>query len=183
MDVSLLHTAQLTADQLAAIRAMLDAAYDGEFADEDWDHALGGLHAIVWEGDAPVAHGSAVRRQFLYAAPDVAWRNAEPFRVGYIEAVAVRADRRRQGLGRAVMAALTDVCLKGFAFGALSASDEGMPLYQALGWQPLRGATFVLSASGAKRTAEEDGGIYVTPGAPIDLDGRLACDWRGGDVW
>ena len=82
MDVTLLHTAQLSPDQLAAIRAMLDAAYDGEFADEDWDHALGGVHAVVWDGDKPAAHGSVVRRQFLYAGPDIAWRNAEPFRVG-----------------------------------------------------------------------------------------------------
>ena len=34
------------------------------------------------------------------------------------------------------------------------------------------------------RTAEEDGCIYVLPGAAeLDLGGELTCDWRDGDVW
>ena len=34
-------------------------------------------------------------------------------------------------------------------------------------------------------TPDEQGGVYVLPveGVPLDLSGRLACDWRDGDVW
>jgi hypothetical protein len=33
-------------------------------------------------------------------------------------------------------------------------------------------------------TPEDNGGIYVFPGAvPLDLSGPLTCDWRDGDVW
>jgi aminoglycoside 2'-N-acetyltransferase I len=34
-----------------------------------------------------------------------------------------------------------------------------------------------------ERTPDEDEGIYVLPVEPLALTGRLACDWRGGDVW
>jgi len=40
--VSLIHTARVDAATLEAARALMDAAFDGEFGD-DWDHALGGL--------------------------------------------------------------------------------------------------------------------------------------------
>ena len=39
-------------DELAAIRALLDEAFDGDFGDDDWEHALGGIHVLVHEGDA-----------------------------------------------------------------------------------------------------------------------------------
>jgi aminoglycoside 2'-N-acetyltransferase I len=35
-----------------------------------------------------------------------------------------------------------------------------------------------------RRTADDDGGVYVLPGAvALDLAGALTCDWRDGDVW
>jgi aminoglycoside 2'-N-acetyltransferase I len=35
-----------------------------------------------------------------------------------------------------------------------------------------------------RRTAEDDGGVFVLPVAPgLDLRGDLTCDWRDGDVW
>lgn len=38
----LAHTADLGPDELTAARALLDDAFEGDFADEDWDHGLGG---------------------------------------------------------------------------------------------------------------------------------------------
>jgi aminoglycoside 2'-N-acetyltransferase I len=35
---------------LAELRRLLDAAFEGEFSDDDWNHALGGVH--VWVADA-----------------------------------------------------------------------------------------------------------------------------------
>jgi aminoglycoside 2'-N-acetyltransferase I len=39
-----------------------------------------------------------------------------------------------------------------------------------------------------RRTADDDGAVYVLPGAaplepPLDVTGELTCDWRDGDVW
>ena len=45
-----------------AIRALLDAAFAGDFDDDDWAHALGGTHALVEADGAVVAHASVVPR-------------------------------------------------------------------------------------------------------------------------
>ena len=39
-------TADLSEPFLRDIRALLDSAFEGDFNDHDWDHALGGVH--VW---------------------------------------------------------------------------------------------------------------------------------------
>ncbi|MEU6891364.1 hypothetical protein ABZ934_06120 [Streptomyces sp. NPDC046557] len=41
----------------------LDAAFDGDFADEGFEHALGGLHVPVREDGGLLAHGSVVQRR------------------------------------------------------------------------------------------------------------------------
>ncbi|MFM9662835.1 GNAT family N-acetyltransferase, partial [Streptomyces scabiei] len=79
-------------------RALLDAAFDDGFDEEDWEHALGGLHVLAHDGTGLLAHGSVVMRRALHRGR---W-----LRVGYVEAVAVRADARRRGLGGQVMGAL-----------------------------------------------------------------------------
>lgn len=69
--------------------------------DHDWEHALGGVHAIIWEAGELVGHGSVVQRRLLHGG--------RALRTGYLEGVAVRADRRRHGLGVTVMEALERV--------------------------------------------------------------------------
>ena len=34
--------------------------------DHDWEHALGGVHALVWEGGELVGHASVIQRRLLY---------------------------------------------------------------------------------------------------------------------
>ena len=109
----------------------------GSFDDTDWDHALGGMHALVHDGGELVGHGSVVQRRFLHAG--------RSWRVGYVEAVAVAASVRRRGHGAAVMAALAEVVARAHDFGALSATEDGAPLYRSRGWQPWRGPLSVLS--------------------------------------
>jgi aminoglycoside 2'-N-acetyltransferase I len=170
------HTADLDAASLAAARAMLDAAFDGDFADDDWEHSLGGMHAIALEGGEPVAHAALVQRRILHAG--------RALRAGYVEGVGVRTDRRRRGLGAAVMAPLERLLRGAFELGALGATDDGARLYEARGWQRWRGPTSALTPAGIVRTPEADGGVYVLPlGVPLDLDGELTCDWRDGDAW
>jgi aminoglycoside 2'-N-acetyltransferase I len=104
--------------------------------------------------------------------------------VGYVEGVAVREDRRRRGHGGTVMAALERVVGGAYELGALGATDEAVPFYESRGWRRWEGPTSALTPEGVRRTASDDGGVYVLVGhAPLDLDGEITCDWRDGDVW
>jgi aminoglycoside 2'-N-acetyltransferase I len=175
-DVRTAHTADLDAATLRAARALLHAAFGDVFTDEDWDHGLGGVHALVWEGGELIAHGSVVQRRLLH--------QGRSLRTGYVEAVAVRPDRQRRGHGHALMEALERVVRGAYELGALSASDEGAGLYAARGWRRWEGPTYALTPHGIARTARDDDSVYVLPvSAALDLSGELTCDWREGDVW
>jgi aminoglycoside 2'-N-acetyltransferase I len=175
-DVRTAHTADLDAATLQAARALLDAVFGDEMTDEDWDHALGGVHALAWEAGELIGHASVVQRRILHGG--------RALRAGYGEGVAVRADRQRRGHGGALMAAVERVVRGAYDLGALGATDEGAGLYTARGWKRWEGPTSALTPAGVVRTAEEDGSVYVLPvGVPLDLSGELTCDWRDGDVW
>ncbi|MFD5034490.1 GNAT family N-acetyltransferase [Streptomyces sp. NPDC058220] len=172
------HTFELGAAVLAEIRALLDQVFEGGFSDQDWDHGLGGVHAFVRDPDGSlVAHGSVIQRRVLH--------DGRSYRIGYVEAVGVRADRRRQGVGGRVMAALERVIDGAYDAGALSASDEGAPLYRARGWQLWPGGIEALSPGGVVRLPDEDDCTYLRPAAGRALPGPggpLVFDWRDGDV-
>ena len=169
-------TADLRPAELAAARALVDVAFAGSFGDVDWANALGGIHALASEDGELVAHASMAPRLLRY--------DGRTLRTGYVEAVAVRPDRRRRGLGARVMAPLERAIRAGFDAGALSATDDGAPLYAARGWIRWSGPTSVLTAAGPVRTEDDDGSVYVLPaGVPLDPSRPLACDWREGDVW
>ncbi|MET9853094.1 GNAT family N-acetyltransferase [Streptomyces sp. NPDC006450] len=178
-DVSLRHTAQLTREELRRVRELLDGAFEGDFGDEDFEHALGGMHVLVYEADALVAHGSVVQRRVLH--------RGRALRTGYVEAVAVRAGRRRRGLGGVVMEAVEGVVERAYVLGALSASADGARLYAGRGWRVWGGEIGVLGPGGPERLPEEEGSTYVwtPPGGGVLLDpaaGPLRFDWRDGDV-
>lgn len=167
-------TDELSAVELVDTRALLDAAFT-DFSDHDWSHALGGVHALAVEEGRVLAHGSVVPRRLL--------QGGHPLHCGYVEAVAVRPDVQRRGLGSAVMAALEDLA-PAYDLLALSASARGVPLYRARGWSLWRGPSSVLTLDGPVPTPDDDGSIYVLPGTSgVDLDGPITCDWRDGDVW
>jgi aminoglycoside 2'-N-acetyltransferase I len=175
-NVLIRHTAVLDDADLAAIRALCDAAFDGDFGDDDWEHTLGGVHALRVEGDRLVAHAALVGRRLLH--------DGRALRTGYVEAVAVAADRRRRGYGAAVMRALHPYIDRGYTLGALATSDDGAPLYAALGWTRWPGPTAVLSPDGVRGTPDADGAIFVRAvSAHLDPALPLVCDWRNGDVW
>ena len=174
-DVRTAHTADLDERALEAARALLYAAFD-DMTEHDWNHNLGGIHAMLWEGSDLIAHASVYQRRVIHGG--------EVLRAGYVEGMAVREDRRRRGHGRAIMTAIERVIREGHDLGALGATDEAVPLYTSHGWRQWQGELFALTPDGVVRTAEEDGNVYVLPGsAPLDLAGELTCDWRDGDVW
>lgn len=175
--VRLSHTWVVSATERAAIRRLLDLAFDGDFDDTDFDHALGGLHVIVTADDdarAIVGHASVVARQMLIGD--------EPRRCGYVEAVAVDTAYQRRGIGGRLMSTVEQIVDGAYDLGALGASDAGRPLYLAHGWMSWRGPLGVLAPDGLRLTPDDRGAVLVR-GADLDLEARLACDWRAGDVW
>ena len=122
-----------------------------------------------------VGHGSLVQRRLLH--------DGRALRAGYVEAVATAAGYRRRGVGTALMAALEELA-PGYDLLALGATDDGVLLYETRGWQRWRGRLSALTPSGVVPTPDDEGWLFVLPGAaPLDLDGELTCDWRDGDVW
>ncbi|MEU7059840.1 GNAT family N-acetyltransferase [Streptomyces sp. NPDC046197] len=170
------HTADLTPADLRAVRALLDAAFDGDFDDADFEHGLGGMHALVHDDAGLAAHGSVVMRRLRHRGR---W-----LRVGYVEGVGVRPDVRRTGLGSRVMGALERIVDRAYDLGALSASDDGARLYGARGWRPWTGRICALSPDGVVHLPDEEGSTYVRPAlaGPLDPAQELTFDWRDGDV-
>ena len=170
------HTAWLRAEELRAIRDLLDEAFEDEIRDSDYEHSLGGIHALVWEGGQLVGHGSVVMRRLLH--------RERAMRTGYVEGVAVRPGQRRRGHATRLMAALESVIRGGYELGALGATDEAGGLYAARGWTVWPGRASVLTPRGVVPTPDEEGAIYVLP-VTVELypDAELTCDWREGDVW
>lgn len=176
MEIRTAHTADLDADTLAAARALLYDVFEADMTDHDWEHALGGVHALAWEGGQLVGHASLVQRRLLHGG--------RALRTGYVEGVGVRADRRRRGYAAAMMNALERVVRAAYELGALAATDEAAEFYAARGWKLWQGRSFALTPNGVIPTEEDDGCIYVLPvTVAMDLSGALVCDWRDGDLW
>ena len=167
---------RLDAGERAAIRALLDAAFAGAFTDDDWAHALGGMHAIVEAEGALVAHASVVPRVL-----DV---GRQRVRAGYVEAVGVLPARQGTGFGTAVMQALASIISRDYELGALSTGE--WHFYERLGWERWRGPTWVRHPHGVERSPDDDDSVMIlrTPASPpIDRFAPLTCEARSGDAW
>lgn len=174
-EVRTIHTADLDAASRGAARALLYDVFD-DMTEHDWEHALGGIHAVAWDGSDLIGHASLIQRRLLHGG--------RALRAGYVEAVAVRADRRGHGHGAALMAALEDVARRAYEVAALGAAHQAAGFYAARGWQCWQGPTSALTPDGITRTADDDGCVYVLSlTAPLDLTGELTCDWRDGELW
>lgn len=172
--LELVHTADLTPAMLDALRSLMDAAFD-DWTDADSDHTFGGIHAVVWDDALPVAHAALVQRRLLVGNL--------PTRTGYVEGLAVHPNRRRSGLGSAVMTAVERLGARAYPLLALSTSDSARGFYERRGWLRWLGSTSVMAPSGLMPTPGDDGGVYVRSTGPVDRTQPIACDWRLGDVW
>ena len=170
------HTADLDPATIRAARGLLDEAFHGEATEADWEHALGGVHALVWDGPVLIGHGSVIQRRLLH--------QGRALRAGYVEAVAVHPGRQGEGHGATLMGALEQVLRGAYDLGALGSTEEGAGFYAARGWKLWRGPSSALTPAGIRPTPDADGCLYVFELAvPLDLAGELTCDWRDGDVW
>lgn len=173
-------TSELTTLEKAAIRGLLETAFGDDpeerFGDDDWDHALGGVHHVLEDGAEIVGHAALVERELHVAG--------RPLRTGYVEAVATAPDRQGRGLGTRIMNQVNADIRADFELGALGTGSHAF--YERLGWLRWRGPSSVRAPDGERRTPDEDGYILVLPtpsSPPLDLDAPISCDWRRGDVW
>jgi aminoglycoside 2'-N-acetyltransferase I len=169
-------TADLSTTAMNDLRALLDAAFDGEWSQDDWQHALGGTHVWLAEGRGIVSHASLVERTLVCGS--------HRLDVGYVEAVATLPAHRRRGHAGQVMQRVGGLISERYPLGVLSTGAH--VFYQTFGWEAWRGPTFVNGPHGRERTAVEDGNIMIlrTSRSPrLDLDADIVCDWRPGDVW
>nr|AHZ45614.1 GCN5-related N-acetyltransferase [uncultured bacterium] len=168
---------EIAGPEQARIRALLDAAFDGDFSDDDWAHALGGTHAIVADADGIVAHAAVVPRVL-----DV---GTVRLTAGYVEAVAVRPDRQRAGLGTGVMRAVGELIARDYPLGVLSTGAWGF--YRRTGWERWHGEAWVRHPDGRReRTPDDDDSLMIlrTPSSPaIDPAWPMTCEARPGDAW
>ena len=175
MTVQVLDTVAAT-PLLTDIRQFVVDAFDGEFSDEDWAHTLGGLHVVASDADFVVSHAAVV--------PRTIWVGDEPFWAGYVEGVATRRDRQREGLGSLVMAEVARVLHATFELGVLSTGLRDF--YERNGWERWQGPTFVRDGTDLVRTDDDDDGIMVLRfGRSESIDPRapIACERRAGDDW
>jgi aminoglycoside 2'-N-acetyltransferase I len=172
-------TPDLSSTDISELRSLLWAAFPvGEegFTEDDWLHALGGVHFVLDIDDEIVAHASVVERDLHIGET--------PVRTGYVEAVAVNPAHQGQGLGTRVMREVNEHIRSAYELGALGTGSHRF--YERLGWQTWRGPTFVRTDDGTTRSEDEDGYILVleTPTSPpLDFDAPISCDWRAGDSW
>lgn len=174
-----LATDALTGDEVERIRRLMDDAFGtGEeaFTDEDWDHAVGGVHFVLETDGNVLAHASVVRRTLHVG--DI------PLATGYVEAVATAPDRQGRGYGSRLMQEVGAHIREQFELGALGTGR--LTFYERLGWSAWRGPSSVRVNGGERPTPDEDGYIMVlrTPSSPpLDLSAPISCEWRPGDVW
>src|SRR5438067_3727493 len=107
-----------------------------DVTEEDWEHCLGGIHALLWDGKELIAHGAVIQRRLMY--------QGRALRTGYVEGVAVRANSKRRGFGGAIMSELETVIRRAYEIGALGSSEEGLPFYRARGWLQWQGKSYAL---------------------------------------
>lgn len=158
----------------AALRELWDAAFDGDFGDDDAAHAYGGVHVLAHVGDRLVAHASAVPRRLRVGAH---WHDA-----GYVEAVATAPAFQGLGIGAATMRHLHVEIDRRWPFAMLSTGEHGF--YAGLGWAPWRGTSFTLAADGSAVADGEEEGLMVRHGAlRVDVTAPVTCEDRPGDAW
>ena len=174
-----LATDELSATEIEAVRELLWVSYppgDEEFTEEDWQHAIGGVHFLMELDGRIVTHASVVERELHV--------DGRPVRTGYVEAVATLPSHQGRGLGTHVMSDVSSYIRDTFELGALGTGRHHF--YERLGWQTWRGPSSVRTDNGSMPTPGEDGYILVLPtltSPRLEFTAPISCEWRPGDAW
>jgi aminoglycoside 2'-N-acetyltransferase I len=177
VDVAVLQSDHVDTATRVALRLLWDRAFGDRFDEHDAEHAFGGVHVLVGDGDRLIGHASAVPRSIRFG--DQPWRT-----VGYVEAVATDPDRQNEGVGRSAMERLHAEIASRWAVALLS-TGQATGFYELLGWQRWLGPSYTQTETGVVRDGEH-GGLMVFSGDPLivlDRTMRVTCQDRPGDAW
>lgn len=130
-DVLIAEPGELSPAQSRAAETLVRDAFGTSFRTHDWLHGVDGVHVLVTDNGALIAHASVV--------PRTLWHNDHEFSTGYVESVAVRADQQGRGLGRVIMDHAESIIVERHDIGALNAVDTAAAFYAARGWQQWTG--------------------------------------------
>jgi aminoglycoside 2'-N-acetyltransferase I len=169
-------TARLTAATLQQIRHLMSAAFERDFSEDDWEHALGGRHFFIEHRGRIVSHASVV--------PGRLEIDGRPFATGYVEGVATHPEHRGKGYGSGVVAAATRHIRDEYELGALG--TDLFAFYKRFGWERWAGPTYVRARNGLIRSPDEDGYVMVLrfgATASVAATGPISCEERAGDDW
>jgi aminoglycoside 2'-N-acetyltransferase I len=172
----LVEDGSLEPDLLSAARTLCTAAFGDRFSDEDWEHTFGGERVLAFDDGDLVGHAAVVPRTITVGE--------QPFRAGYVEGVAVRPQRQRDGFGRTMMTRLSMHVRARYELGALSTSRPGF--YARSGWERWSGPSYVRDHDATHRTEDEDDGLMALrfgPSAHVALSSSITCLARSGDDW
>jgi aminoglycoside 2'-N-acetyltransferase I len=143
-------------EELECARQLLELAFDGTISDADWEQGLGGVHVLAWQEDLLVGHASLIPGRLLYCGKALG--------TGYVDAVAVRPDCQRRGIGGSMMDVLEEIIVSNFELGVLAASDAGAAFYQQRSWLKWRGPVPDLTPLVGRRPVAREAGVFVFPG-------------------
>lgn len=171
--LEVIHANHLTPQQLAAIHALCNQAYEEDLTPLfatfiDATHVLGYFEKSI------VSHAMWVTR-WLQAGDSPLMRTA------YVEMVATRPNFQRRGFATAVTRRLADE-ISDFDLGGLCPAEP--ELYSKLGWVFWSGPLFIRTPEGAIPTPDERVMIFRLPNTPpLDLELPLSAEWREGELW
>ncbi|MHB8296851.1 MAG: GNAT family N-acetyltransferase [Acidimicrobiales bacterium] len=177
MDLVVVESDEIDAGTRAALRGLWARAFGDRFSDDDADHAYGGVHVLMRDGDCLLGHASAVPRRLRFG--DGPWRT-----VGYVEGVATDPQHQGEGIGRCMMQRLRSEIAGRWSIALLS-TGKATPFYEALGWERWLGLTYAQTAHGVV-PAGEHGGLMVLrldPSVVSDLSLSVTCEDRNGNAW
>ncbi len=171
------HTSQLSSVEKEQIYQLLFQVFKQGFSREDFDHTLGGMHILAYDNHQLIGHVAIVQRSVIV--------DCSPFRIGYLEGLGVAEAYRRQGIGRKLMEQSSEIIVNSHDFGLLSASEEGLPLYQSLGWKIWTGELYESNRESYQRSFDDEGSVlfWAAPSQSIAATSPLYCDYRSGDQW
>jgi aminoglycoside 2'-N-acetyltransferase I len=158
---------------MAEVERLCDTAYATDTS--RFFESLGpGDHLLGRSNETIVSHLMWITR---WLQPE----GGSPLRTAYIEMVATAPDAQRKGYASALLAHFPSL-VEDFELAALCPATED--LYIRLGWRFWRGPLSARKADKIVETPGERVMILRLPNTPpLDLNGRLSVEWRGGEVW
>lgn len=175
LQIALIDDSKLNEALEVSLRELLNGAFEGDFAEEDWQHTLGGTRFVGHLNNQLIAHGSVVPRQMQV--------DDQIIEVGYVEGIAIAPDHWRKGYGSQLMEEITRYCNSKYSISILSTDEQAF--YKKHGWSNFDGESYVSTNGIVTRSAEEVEGLMILFGLDQAMVSprKVVCESRAGDAW